>query len=358
MYSESHIGTSAYFQPISITMPRQRKKDTLMRQWAILGLLPRVGSGVSIAEIHHQLSTAGFPRVTKRTIERDLEELEANEFLPIACDDCSRPFRWRWRRGSLGFFPDICPTDAVTLAMVERILKQALPDALLDVLETRFAIARRFLERDKAGGNKYARWPELFAHIPPGLSLEPPGLHDGILPRVQEALLEGWRLEVVYDSRSAATTLCLKLHPLGLVQYGTNSYLVALANDHTDARLYALHRFREANVLTGTRAFRPQGFSLEKHLANGVMDFGPGGMIRLGARVSPKLAGYLEERPLGPDQRLTRRGDVYHLSATIRESWNLRFWLLSQGPEITVTRPRSLREEIRRLLAEAVENYG
>jgi len=50
--------------------------------------------------------------------------------------------------------------------------------------------------------------------------------------------------------------------------------------------------------------------------------------------------------------------DVYLLTATIKDSWMLQFWILSQGAEITVLQPKELRARIRDSLRAALSSYG
>ena len=86
--------------------------------------------------------------------------------------------------------------------------------------------------------------------------------------------------------------------------------------------------------------------------AQGGMQFGEGGLIPLQAIVSNQLACYLQESPLADGQELrAETKERYRLSVTIKDSWQLHFWILSQGPEIVVEQPAALRQWI----AEAVQ---
>ena len=336
-------------------MPDSRKNDTLLRQWAMLGILPRQGPGLSSAEIRRQLDEAGYP-VTKRTVERDLAMLAGNEFLALECDDSDQPYRWRWRRTSHPFFPAMSATEAVSLVLVEKLLRQALPQPVLRDLEPRFAAARQSLE--KGHGGAYARWPERFAHVPAGLSQAPAAVDARILETVQRALLRDCKLVITYRSVTTGSTREVELDPGGLVENGGTAYLVAFTRKHRTPALYALHRIETARILKGEAASVPPEFSLQRYLESGAMNFGVGKSIRLRARVSPDLATHIAERPLGPDQILRSRGKHHTLEVTVGDSWNLQFWLLSQGPSITVTAPKELRQRIRNLHAEAAKGYG
>ncbi len=98
--------------------------------------------------------------------------------------------------------------------------------------------------------------------------------------------------------------------------------------------------------LTGEPAQRPSDFDLNGYIASGALQFGSGESIRLKARVSEELAHILAETPLSVDMQLVSDGNGKTLSATVPDTWQLRWWVLSQGEAIEVLAPTELREEI------------
>ena len=65
----------------------------------------------------------------------------------------------------------------------------------------------------------------------------------------------------------------------------------------------------------------------------------------------------MEETPISNDQKIYTRSGVQTLTATVQKSWQLHFWLLSQGPAITVLKPVSLRKEIIAALESSLSRY-
>ena len=59
------------------------------------------------------------------------------------------------------------------------------------------------------------------------------------------------------------------------------------------------------------------------------------------------------ESPLSTDQVMEQ--DTIH--ATVQDSWELRWWILSQGAGIEVLEPMALREEIAQSLRDACKRY-
>jgi predicted DNA-binding transcriptional regulator YafY len=166
-----------------------------------------------------------------------------------------------------------------------------------------------------------------------------------ILREVQEALLHSRQLQVVYPSVDHKVGRDLLLHPLALLQQGVRTYLVATAFDYGEPRYYAVHRIVSAEVLEAP-ALRPEGFSLDRFLERGGAQFGVGQSLTLKADLSETLAQLLEETPLSRDQKITRGKKGPFLTATVFDSWQLKFWILSQGPEIVVRQPPALRREL------------
>jgi predicted DNA-binding transcriptional regulator YafY len=70
------------------------------------------------------------------------------------------------------------------------------------------------------------------------------------------------------------------------------------------------------------------------------------------------LARLLSETPISKDQLLKAKGDQWHLKATVLDSWQLRWWILSHGPGIQVLKPSPLAKEIEKTLKAAVAQYS
>ena len=333
-------------------MPKKSHHQAIGRLLEILKRLPTHGPGISARELTDWLTDEGF-EVSKRTVERDLSALAVH--FQLVYNDKSVPYGWRWMSDAVTEFPALTVADAMSLHLVEDLLAPLLPAALLDSLRPRFRQARKKLD-SLSKEHPNSRWLDKVRHVPPTLPLLPPKIADGVLATVQEGLLTDRQLEIAYQRPGDEEAMALRLHPLGLVQRGPVTYLVATAFTYTDVRLYAIHRITGASVLTEP-AHRPDGFSLDEYIAQGAFQFGDGRTIRLVARVSPWLADILTETPLTADQQLEPVGEELRLTATITDSWQLRWWILSQGQGITVLEPEALRKEIGGELRKCLANY-
>ncbi len=333
-------------------MPRASHEPTLARQWELLKLLPSRPPGKTARDLCASLEAAGHP-VTKRTVERDLAEL--SRIFPLVSNEISKPYGWYWKPGTRIDIPGIDLAEAVSLGLLEDLLRQLVPPTFIEALEGRFAAARDKLQALPL--NPYAKWTDLVRYVSPGLPLLKPSVSAAVLHAVQNALLHQRQLKVSYSGPAAASAKELVLHPLALIQQGVRSYLLAIAFGHENPFLYAVHRIQAADLLDEP-ATRPASFTLDGFLAKGGAQFGPQKVVALKARLSDELAAILRETAISPDQKITTRAGINTLSASVMESWQLHFWILSQGPSITVVQPAALRKLIVARLTDALANYS
>ena len=332
-------------------MPSANHETTLARQWELLKMLPSRCPGLTSREIRDRLDRAGHD-VSKRTIERDLSEL--SRVFPIASNEISKPFGWHWKPGARVDFPGIELAEAVSLGLLEDLLRQLIPPSFTEALEGRF-----FQARDKLKAltqNRYAKWSDLIRYMAPGLPLHKPSINPDVSRAVQEALLQKLQLKVHYRGPGSTTNKELLLHPLAIIQQGERAYLLATTFDYQDVLHYALHRMRSAEILDAP-AKRPAHFSLDTFLAQGGGQFGDGKTISLKAHLTDNLAGILRETAIASDQKITTRAGKNILTATVKDSWQLHFWILSQGPAITIVQPPTLKKQIVSQLKGALANY-
>lgn len=333
-------------------MPSATTRATLSRQWELLRQLPSRSPGITTAELVVRLKDAGFS-ISKRSIERDLNELSL--IFPLERNDRSIPYGWYWAANACVELRGLSVSEALSLALVEEAVRPLLPGSMLKGLDARFSHARQKLET-LSSENKAARWLDKVASVRPDMNMQAPEVPDSILETVQKALLEEHQLQCQYYSAHSDRTVELTLNPLALIQRGQVAYLIATAHPFTDIRQYAVHRFRQAHVLE-TAAEGLDSFDLQHYLRSDALQFGSAEKIELQAWISSNLARLVRETPLSSDMQLTLLDDGHRLTATVSNSWSLRWWLLSQGNDLIVEQPLALRELIARTLSDAAAQY-
>lgn len=333
-------------------MPKAAQHHALARQWEMLRRLPSRAPGITARELVVQLNSVGFT-VTKRTVERDLVELAS--VFGIECNNKGTPFGWYWMRGQGAELPALTVADAVSTRLVEELLTPLLPQAILEPLHSRFEHARHKLS-DLGPENKAAAWSQKVRYVQPSLPMVAPVVDTEVLHTVQKALMDSLQLVVTYQRSSGTTTEGLVLHPQALVQRGQITYLVATAYDYDDVRLYALHRMEKTET-DFNACHQVPGFDLDAYLQAGALQFESGEVFKLRAWIDAALAGILKETPLSLDQTLTADDDGFELEASVHDTWQLWWWLLSQGTSIRVNGPEFLLERFKAHTRQMVESY-
>lgn len=335
-------------------MSAAASNKTLSRQWELLDILPTRQPGISVTDLYQKLLALGFT-MTRRTVERDLEAL-SNAF-PLICDMADGVQHWRWMDSKKNVLPGMTVAEAMMLEIVQGTLKTMLPSALFESLDKRFSQAK--LKMQTLGdSNNNSVLADKIAVVSPSLPLTPPEVNVSFYEAVQQALTTGKQLSAVYTPMHDQQQKTYTLNPLGLVQRGHVSYLVASVADYTDVLLFALHRFTEL-ALSANKAKSPPGFVLADYVTQGAMQFGSGKPITLEARVAPYLSRILTEAPIATDMTLTLQPDGwYQLTATVFDGWQLQWWILSHSRAIEVLAPADLQQEIIEKLTEAAALYA
>lgn len=314
-------------------------------------MLPARGVGKTAGELALALQNAGFD-VGKRQVERDLRDLQT--LFALECDDRSAPFGWRWPAGMSADIPGMTAGEALSLRMLRDAVQPLVAPPLLQALQPRLAAADALLAA-LPHDTGTVRWQDKVRNVPAALALLAPDVAPEVLETVQQALLSDEQLEVDYRAFDSEAPARRMLHPLALIGRGGVTYLVACAWEYDDPRLYALHRIEHA-VRQYLPARRPAGFSVDHYIAEGALQFGGSVLpITLQATLSPNLAQLLRETPLAAGQRIGADG---RLEVAVPDTWQLEWWLLSQGDGIEVTGPEALRTRIRATLQAAAARYA
>lgn len=333
-------------------MPSNKTRNALARQWELLKLLPSKSAGKSASDLLKELNQAGYT-ISKRQVERDLLDLQ--EFFGLECDDDQMPYKWRWSFDRPSDLPAITLAEALSLVVVEETLKPLLPLSVQKTLYPKFLQAHSQLAM-MGKKSPTARWAKKVKTVPASLPMLPPSIDEQVLEEIQTALLLDEQIAVTYQGMSEKV-LELRLHPLGLITRGSVVYLVATANDYSDIRLYALHRFKSA-IRTFEKLKPQKSFSLDQYVEEGALQFGDGEPLELIALVSDELARLLGETPLSKDQTLKLKKDEWIVNATVLDTWQLRWWILSQGVGIRIMKPARLVKEVASTLRSAADQYS
>lgn len=320
----------------------QSQNDTLLRQLAMLRYIPQHPRQITARELTERVESEGF-MVSKRTVERDL--LSLSETFPLLSNENSRPYGWSWSKDAETFsLPGMSPLQALTLELAHDHLTTLLPASLLDTLAPYFKCAEGVLSSGD-GLNKLARWRKKVAIVPSNQPLIPPHYPEDVIEAVHSALLSEHQLEISYASREQGEIKTYRVHPLGIVQRGAVTYLVATLYDYTDIRILAMHRIQSAQVLEQA-AKTPKKFDLAQYIRQGAFGFEEHGEIKLVVRFTVAAVEHLREMPLSLDQQIeSDQPGWMFVRATVPDTAQLRWWLLGFADQVEVLEPSTLRDD-------------
>ena len=318
------------------------QNDTLLRQLEMLRHIPQHPLQITARKLTERIETEGFS-VSKRTVERDL--LSLSEIFPLIANERSRPYGWRWSKDAKAFsLPGMSPLQALTLELAHDHLARLLPASLLETLAPYFKCAEGVLSSGE-GVKKLASWRKKVAIVPSSQPLIPPNCSEEVIEAVHSALLSEHQIEIVYKSRDKKEEKTHSAHPLGIVQRGAVTYLVATLYDYTDVLMFAMHRIKSARALDQP-VKPPNQFNLAEFISHGAFGFEENGEIKLVARFTVSAVEHLLETKLSSDQQIDAdKPDWVRLQATVPDTAQLRWWVLGFADQVEVLEPAFLRDE-------------
>jgi predicted DNA-binding transcriptional regulator YafY len=335
-----------------MTTKSREAGQVMARQWEMLKMLPTVGQGLEVGDIHTELERLGYG-VSRRTVERDLIDLQ--RLFPVFEMAEGRPRRWMMRK-ALGV-GGVSIADALCLDLVQRCMRPLLPSVVTERLQPLAELAASKVQEQT--GNALRSWPSKVAVVNEGVTAIAPPVDPEVLEAVQSALLGDTCVVASYRRADGTRAKQEALSPLGLVLRGMAIYLVAanMKRRPLEPRLYPLHRMTAAQR-TYEAAEAPPGFRLAEFIEQGGMQFSAGAQLELDAWVSPVLARQLEDARLSENQQIVQDEHGYRLRATVPDSLRLRWFLLSKAGDVVVNHPPELRAGIEQLLATALRQYA
>ncbi len=297
----------------------------------------------------------------ERSVQRVLALLGEAGFLETVNPD-AKPLQWRWARDRSSMtLPRMGDQEILAFRLLERFLKPLLPRQFCRALQPYFEAARGELN-DMPFWAPVKNWETKVRVVPPAQPLLPPEPPPGLTgaearqdwerrqERTQAALLEALfknrQCAVEYQQLWRDQPVHWTIHPLVYLQRGPAFYLLCTIEDYADMRQLAVHRMLSARVLDH-KANKPAGLNLDREVEHSQGMGGSGEPLRLMVRFWRPAGSHLLETRLAADQVAEDEGDHhFRLTATVNDTAQLRWWLLSFGSKVEVLEPADLREEM------------
>jgi predicted DNA-binding transcriptional regulator YafY len=343
----------------------------LDRVLQIILMIPQEPHAISRSKIQKKLENQRYT-VNDRMIQRDMEKLIDVFQGNLICKSCKEYFetltyfanddkthRYFWRKEYKDLkLVGLNINQALSLQLINTYLTTLLPKTTLEDLEPLFAEATNVLDHHE--NNPLTKWPHKIAIVEPSQPLIFPEINPDVQMSVSEALLKERQVIIQYR-RNDSVCNEYRLNPIGLVLRNGTHYLIATKVINHERRQFALHRILAIDVLN--EACEPQEYTLEDCLRDGQMGFNmtgtaPYGMIGFKGIFDGILANHLSESRLSEDQKIEHIGNNhYEISATIKETEQLYWWLLSFGSRVEVLEPKHLREKMAITVSEMQSRY-
>lgn len=327
--------------------------NTLLRQMAMLHSIPRYPHKIHVSTLLSKLQASGF-ETTARTIQRDLNTLSTT--IPLTSDE-GNPQGWSWLEEAVQLdLPALEPQAALTFQLVERYMQSLLPASTLAYLQPWFATAEAVLNQQSTS---ITSWPNKIRVLPRGVQLQAPTIAPQVQSLIYQSLSQEQRVHISYLSRASKELKDYTISPLALVVRDKVIYVLCTMKDYTDIRQLALHRICSAEP-TSQAINRPKDFDVDAYIASGafgILDSDRN--LKLVANFSANAAAHLYETPISIDQQLQSQEDgSVKLTATVKDTLEICWWLLAFGDQVEVLGPAKLRKKMSEMVKRMSEKYA
>ncbi len=334
--------------------------DSALRLLRILELVchrKSAGEGITTSEIRKRLGEDHDIEVGNlRMIQRDLDTLCLT--WPITRDESNKPHRWYWTGREPPTIDTMGPLTALTFRLAEQYLAPVMPVSRWGHLQYYFTVARRVL--GEAGSTDARSWVDKIRVVPRRMALIPAPTPEPVLATITQAVYSSTAIDIRYrPARARAPNeATYRVHPYGLLHRDSITELVGAIPGEERIRRWLLHRIVEVTP-TEEKVRSPAGFDLDDYINSPALAFPLSGQeIRLKAWFSNDIKGHVTETRLSKDQTFEVVEDGVIVSATVRESGELKAWLLGHGERVRVLEPEALVESIRATVQAMAGTYS
>lgn len=313
------------------------------RKIKLLMMIPREPNSITASTIHERFMDQGIEEDI-RTIQRDLKKLMLDFPISYTKDKSTKAYHWFFIKESYPLdIPEMSRLIAFSFSLVETFLSGSLPSIITKQLDPHFRSAENLLMQLQS--SSWVRWADKVRFAPKGYQLLPAEIDQDIFENVSEGVWRERQLKVIYHSREKQEDKEAIIHPLGLVFRFGIIYLLCTYWEYTNVVQLAIHRFKKVEVLSEPRT-KPDDFTIDEYLKEtGINIPLRDKPIKIKLLFDPDAAYHLYESKLSEDQQLKEQTDGrVLLTATVKETMELHWWLRGFGDLVEVIGPKNLRD--------------
>jgi predicted DNA-binding transcriptional regulator YafY len=322
--------------------------DQLSRQWKLVRLL----SGPRGRTLRQLVAELG---VVKRTVQRDMEALEAGGF-PLVSDQRNGTVFWRFMDG-------FCADQMVSLTFDEMmalyfsrgLLQPLLGTPIHEAIDTALS---------KIGAAIPAQGHAFLRTVEEGIAVSTFGWKDfshsrHVITALSKAVRNHFTAEIEHKTPEKKNYLLRRVDPYKVWYVNGGLYLIAWDYRAEQYLVFAIERVRSVK-LTNTRFAERADFDFEKFQRTAFnMIWGEPKKVRL--RFSKTQAPYVMERTWHTTQKFAEQPDgSVIMEMAVGDLWEVSRWLIGWGADAEVIEPpelaRDVEDHARRIVARQAES--
>lgn len=335
------------------------RNEQLVRQHRVLQILERTRFGRTLGEIRDDLvAELGLSSLHERSVRRDIEALRAAGFDIV---DMSVERGRVWKLG-----PTARGTHAIQASATELLALSLGRDLLFPLAGTPFwhgieSFWSKVREQlPESVWQHYERSRRtLHVHGRPAKSYDP---QLGMLKTIHRAILEHRLVEIDYHPVGKPGQGRV-IEPYGVIVYQSSLYIAAADHELTGEirnrmRHWKLDRFRKA-TLADERFAVVEEFDLDEYLRGSLGIFSAAHPADFRIRLSREAAGWVQEDPWHPQQRLDL-GEDGSMILTVQAAHELDILprILALGEHAEVLQPPATRQRLAAIARQLTQLYA
>jgi predicted DNA-binding transcriptional regulator YafY len=308
--------------------------DQVTRQWHLIRLL--TGKyGRTLAQLRSELG------VTKRTVQRDIADLERAGF-PVISEERNGTVFWHFMEG---FHAEgqvgLTLTEQMALYFSKGMFQPLRGTPMYEALESAI---------QKIGSGLPAQSFEFLRGLDKAVSVSDGKGKDyskskSVIESLTQAIFHHYTVRFRHRAAQYKEFVEHEVNPYRLWYVNSGLYVVGFDKGKQDLRVFAVERIHSV-VLTNKRFQVPPAFDFEAFKQTAFnMIWGEPQEVKI--KFSPTQATYIRERTWHQSQKIDQQKDgSVVLSLHVADLDEVKRWLIGFGSEATVLTPRGLRDEI------------
>ncbi|MEE2003163.1 WYL domain-containing protein [Alkalimonas sp. MEB108] len=311
----------------------------------------------TINAIKAYLEQQELPKVDRRTLQRNLREMEDSFGIYQVNDDAGKGQACLWAvnnkmfQNPFAFSPDL----AMALALTYQQVKTSVPADIVEKVEPAFKQAMAQLEKSESIQAKWAQRVHVSAssYVLPAAKVKPE-----IAKRLTDCALNQVAVQIIYRITHTAKDSTIQGTALGIHYRGNIAYLILRPRGKKRVRQLPFSRIYAVKELITTLP-EVGDFMIDAFAKQGKLTMTYGEPFRLEAVIFESVRREIEDAPLGDDQVLMQayEDDMYRkLSVTVPYNLDLVQWLLARAPYLKVLGPEPFKVKFEEELHRAWRN--